>query len=101
MTYASEALEYLKKNKNNPSLLPDLISLYINMPGMNGWEFLEEYENSVRTESPTIIVVMLTTSTNPDDRKRSLTSKTVSSYNTKPLTVESINEIMNNFFQGD
>ena len=69
-----EALEYLKKTFNTIHY-PSLILLDINMPRMNGWEFLEEYRKLPRANIEPYIVFMLTTSLNPDDRHKSESDK--------------------------
>lgn len=89
-----EALEYLKSKKNNDNIQPDLIFLDINMPGMNGWEFLEEYNKLDKEIQSRVIVIMLTTSDNPDDTNRAKTWKFVSDYITKPLTKERLKDII-------
>ena len=92
------ALEYLKSNTADGNTHPDLIFLDINMPRMNGWEFLEEYNKLDKKFQSRAIVVMLTTSGNPDDRIKAEQDKNVADYKTKPLTKEMLEEIINKYF---
>jgi CheY-like chemotaxis protein len=92
----AKALEYLKSSEHPPT---DLILLDINMPGMNGWEFLKEYDSlDVQLKNHTI-VMMLTTSDNDDDRLRTKAFPSVSAYITKPLTRAKVNDIIDVFFK--
>lgn len=71
-----EALDYLAKGINKREaeqerdIQPEIILLDINMPVMDGWEFLEEYKKLGNTKRHGIMVVMLTSSLNPDDREK-------------------------------
>jgi CheY-like chemotaxis protein len=94
-----EALEYLKSKKDITHLQPDLIFLDINMPGMNGWEFLKEYNRLGKNLQSNVIIIMLTTSDNPDDEARSKTWNFVSDYITKPLTKEIMKDIIKKYFK--
>jgi CheY-like chemotaxis protein len=85
--YADEALSYLVEN---PGLDVDIIFLDINMPRMNGFEFLQRATEQLGTEFVKTVVVMLTTSLNPDDRKRAESFDVVKQFLNKPLTVEHI-----------
>jgi len=94
-----EALEYLKSPQDSRAN-PDLIFLDINMPGMNGWEFLKEYNLLDKQLQSKAVIIMLTTSDNPDDQARAKTWDFVSDYITKPLTKEIMNGIIHKYFIG-
>jgi CheY-like chemotaxis protein len=93
-----EALDYLKSKEDNEGPHPDLIFLDINMPGMNGWEFLEEYSKLDKELQSKALIIMLTTSQNPDDEARAKTWPFVSDYITKPLTKQVMEGIIDKYF---
>lgn len=66
------------------------------MPNMNGWEFLEEYKNLDKSLHSKAVVIMLTTSENPDDKARCEGLDLTTDFKTKPLTSEMLNEILDN-----
>jgi CheY-like chemotaxis protein len=76
----------------------DLIFLDINMPRMNGFEFLEEYHKLDEKVKASIVITMLTTSLNPDDEKRAMAVNEVDEFRNKPLTIEMLHEIIEKHF---
>jgi CheY-like chemotaxis protein len=97
-----EGLSYLKNSWSaSPSDEmpgPDFIFLDINMPLMTGFEFLEEYRKLDNSLKSSANLIMLTSSPNPDDRKKALSFSDVREYHVKPLSIETLQELIERYF---
>lgn len=70
-----------------------LIFLDLNMPAMNGWEFLDTYEKDFQHLFGLVRIVILSSSIDTADIIRSRQYKSVSDYITKPLTVAVLDKL--------
>jgi CheY-like chemotaxis protein len=69
--------------------IPDLIFLDLFMPGMNGWDFIQELESkSIQSE-----VYFLSSSVDSNDRAKALKFQSVKDFLSKPLTFKRLNQI--------
>lgn len=93
-----EAIDFLKREEDGKYKNPDIIFLDINMPIMNGWEFMEEYQTLNEQQKAKIVIVMLTTSLNNNDLEKAKNYKDIKGYKNKYLTQNDLNEILESYF---
>ena len=89
-----EALEGIKSKLDNGENPPDLILLDINMPVLDGWQFLEEFKLLKKILKKEISIYIISSSDNLVDRNRAKEFKDdIKDYYLKPMTIESLNSI--------
>jgi CheY-like chemotaxis protein len=89
-----EALHFLIDNISNSENLPDIIFLDINMPIMDGWQFLEEYVMIKPKIGKKITIYMISSSVDPVDVERAKKISEISDYIVKPIDPEMLIEII-------
>ncbi|MCS6832094.1 MAG: response regulator [Flammeovirgaceae bacterium] len=90
---AIELLNNLQRGKE--SFIPDIILLDLDMPVMNGFEFLDTYEVKLRLLNPKIKIYIVSTTLNTEEKKRALSYKTVADFLSKPIEPELLETIFN------
>lgn len=91
-----EALEHIKSGVQNKKVLPDLILLDLNMPIMDGWQFLDEFLQFKSKLKKKITIYILSSSINPADIERAKSISEVSEFIIKPISEKKIMEIIQN-----
>lgn len=90
----ASAIHFFKENAQNGDILPELILLDINMPQLNGWQFLEEYVKLVPSLAKKTSIFIVSSSIDADDYARAKKYKEVSDFIAKPITVENLRNIL-------
>ncbi|WP_212003421.1 response regulator [Chitinophaga sp. HK235] len=87
---AQDVLDHIRLHADKVDDLPDLILLDLNMPIMDGWEFLDEYSLFHEQLPKEIRIFVLTSSIDEKDKERVRHYAVVNGYLTKPLSKEII-----------
>jgi CheY-like chemotaxis protein len=98
-----EAIQYFdglkdEKEKENIITPPNLIFLDLNMPIMNGWEFLDIFsDKDYYLDFPNTKVIVLSSTIDPKDLNKSKSYPMVIEFLSKPITKEMLETIKNSF----
>ena len=92
-TSAEAGMEYLKKQADDTGVLPEIIFLDLNMPGIDGFGFLDEYDKLPDQIKKSCKVVVLSSSISPEDINRASTNQYVLKYINKPLNEKYLSAI--------
>ena len=90
-----DALRYLTEHTDDA---PELILLDLNMPGMSGWEFIEEFRKLPAPVQERVKIMVLTSSLNPDDQERAAQTEDIDGMYDKLLTRDTLMHIFQNHF---
>ncbi|WP_405412223.1 response regulator [Maribacter sp. Asnod1-A12] len=74
--------------------LPDVIFLDLNMPILNGWEFLDEFKECKSKRSEKIIIYIISSSVDPRDLEKVKDYEQVDTYILKPITPDDLTKIL-------
>ena len=90
-----EGIKFLSSNLENVDELPDLIFLDINMPIMDGFQFMDEYIKIHPKFSKKITIYMITSSVDPVDYEHAKKYTEISDFIVKPINAEDLEAIIN------
>jgi len=90
----SSALSFLKEIKSNTEEVPEFIFLDLNMPGRDGFSFLEEYETLPKLVTEKARVIVVSSSMSTDDINKASANKHVIKYINKPLSEKYLEAIV-------
>ena len=88
------ALQFLVENVEQTDRLPDIILLDVNMPIMDGWEFLDEFIHIKPRFGKKIVVYIITSSIAEQDYKKAKKISVVSDFIVKPVTADQLQKIL-------
>lgn len=101
LSNGEDAVEFLKNNIHNSENLPDIIFLDVNMPYMNGWDFLEAFNTIKPAINKKIAIYMVSSSVDETDIHHSREFNNVAEYIVKPLAIEKFKEIFSASMPGN
>ena len=95
---ALQLIQYYSQSQNEDKI-PQLIFVDLNMPFMDGYEFLNAYQSLEFKNKDSVVVTVLLTSYHPEDVEKVKEFPVVKEYVVKPLTEEKVMELMETHFR--
>lgn len=89
-----EAIDGMQNYLTEGKSLPDVIFLDINMPIMNGWDFLEEFTKIPNLNKGEVLLYVVSSSVDPSDLEKAKEFELVNNYILKPILPKQLHEIL-------
>ena len=94
LSNGEKAIQYLSNNRAIDENIPDVIFLDVNMPIMDGWQFIEEYAGIKKEIKKKIVIIMFSSSLNLIDIERARKINEISDYIVKLIKLEDIERFL-------
>jgi len=94
-----EAIDFMLDNLDQDSVFPDVIFLDIDMPVMDGFQFMEEYVKIKPRVGKKITIYMVSSSLDPIDIERAKNISAISDYIVKPIGLGRLKAIIEELFE--
>jgi CheY-like chemotaxis protein len=91
---AADAITFLQDNNDDIDALPDVILLDLNMPGMNGWQFLQAYEHTLHNLKKIPRLYVVSSSIANEDAEKAKACIGVMGYISKPFSLETLKHVL-------
>lgn len=89
-----DAIDGLTETVNDGDNIPPVVFLDLNMPIMNGWEFLEEFNKLPEEAIAGVTIYIVSSSIDPRDLEKVKQFNVVNNYIVKPVTPKDLEAIM-------
>ena len=94
----SEAWDFFSDTQRDAAQIPDLVILDLNMPKMDGWDFLDHYISITDQLAKKPVIYIMSSSTHPNDKQKANTYDVVSGYIVKPFDEDKILAVVKEAF---
>lgn len=88
-----EALDFIKKT----DVMPELLFVDLNMPIMDGWQFLDHFKEINNQQKEKSVAVIVSSTLNPEEIDKAKEYNNVVKFISKPITTELVEDLLNKY----